>query len=343
MAEKRNFLSQFGNVIGLGTASERRKKLTKQLESGFSPRTNAVFSEGTSGEDAWSSYLTLWRRFFGFSFDPNRSQRLERPFHVTHRAIALTPNLSIARIEGSKHQIAALEGAGNSHLFYDFRFTKSADQETPEIRFFNWLQPLPMQATDTLVVIVSRAKLETYTGDLSHLCGKPLPLDENYCRIVADFFFQAFELLMKNDNPQIEVSITAAVVDLLLGLCDQLKSSSEQQRGNRLDLLREALRYIDGNFLDPEISPLSIAEAIGISPSYLYEIFSAQNISIADEIWSRRVSKAHDMLQDPALTEKSIAEVSHDCCFASQAHFSRRFKERFGIAPRAFRKTLMPQ
>jgi AraC-like DNA-binding protein len=333
-----NSLAAIGRLISLGLGAEQRQKLTKQIESGFSPRTFNEFSETKQGKEAWDSYLALLRNFFGFAFDPARCRTLQSPFEVTLKAIAVTPNLAFARVQGSAHQVAALPKASNSNLFYDFHFARRPGSDVPEIRLFDWLQPVPLDSSDTLVVIISRAKLETITGNLSHLCGQQLEVDERYARLVGDFFFSAFDSLMHNDSVQVEASIVAAMVNLLMGICSPLKTSNEKQ-GNRPTLLRLALRYIDTNYLDPKISPSTISAKLNISQSYLYDIFAAQNISVSDEIWDRRISRAHKMLQEASLSKKSISEIASACGFTSQAHFSRRFKERYGISPTAFRKT----
>ena len=333
-----NSLAAIGRLISLGLGAEQRQKLTKQIESGFSPRTSNVFSETRQGRQAWDSYLALLRNFFGFAFDPDRCQAQQSPFEVALEAIAVTPNLAIARFQGSAHQLAALPKAGNSNLFYEFHFVKRPGSDIPGIRLFDWQHPMSLDAADTLVVIISRAKLETITGNLSHLCGQQLDVDERYARLVGDFFFSSFDSLMHNDSIQIEASIVAAMVNLLIGICSPLKTSTEKQ-GNRPTLLRLALRYIDTNYLDPKISPSTIAAKLNISQSYLYDIFAAQNISVSDEIWDRRISRAHKMLQEPSLSDKSISEIASACGFTSQAHFSRRFKDRYGISPMAFRKT----
>ena len=335
-----NSLAAIGRLISLGFGAERRQKLAQQIEGGFSPRTAAVFSETRQGKDAWTSYLALLRHFFGFAFDPDNCRKLQSPFEVSLKAIAVTPNLWIARLQGSSHQLASIPDAGNSKLFYDFHFARRPGSDVPEIRLFDWQQPLPLDASETLVVIISRAKLETITGDLSHLCGQPLAIDESYARLIGDFFFRSFETLIDNDSVQVEVSVVAALIDLLIGICGQLKTSSEKQ-GNRATLLRLALRYIDSHFLDPKISPATISAQLNISQSYLYDIFATQNISVSDEIWNRRIARAHKLLQEPDLRDKSLADIASDCGFTSQAHFSRRFKNLYGISPMAFRKTAL--
>ncbi|MGP4797585.1 helix-turn-helix domain-containing protein, partial [Psychrobacter sp. T6-3] len=54
-------------------------------------------------------------------------------------------------------------------------------------------------------------------------------------------------------------------------------------------------------------------------------------------IWQRRLEAATRRLADPGCAHLPIGTLAFGCGFASQAHFSRRFKERHGMAPSAYR------
>jgi len=55
-----------------------------------------------------------------------------------------------------------------------------------------------------------------------------------------------------------------------------------------------------------------------------------------DYLTSWRLAKARRLLADTGL---GMAEVAERCGYASVPSFSRRFKERFGVGPGAFRRS----
>jgi len=98
---------------------------------------------------------------------------------------------------------------------------------------------------------------------------------------------------------------------------------------------RRALRYIDTNLADPELSPTVIAIALRISPRYLHLLFEAGS-SVGATILTKRLDRCRAALLD-RVDHRSISEIAFAWGFNDAAHFSRTFKARFGSSPRALR------
>jgi len=54
---------------------------------------------------------------------------------------------------------------------------------------------------------------------------------------------------------------------------------------------------------------------------------------VADYVLARRLDRAREQLLDPQRRGTTVAETAYHCGFASPSHFSRAFKQRFGITP----------
>ncbi|MVT78859.1 helix-turn-helix domain-containing protein, partial [Bradyrhizobium cajani] len=67
------------------------------------------------------------------------------------------------------------------------------------------------------------------------------------------------------------------------------------------------------------------------------ELFHEHGQHISDWIWQRRLETAAKRLADPGCRHLSLGTLAYGCGFASQAHFSRRFKDKYGMAPSEFR------
>jgi transcriptional regulator GlxA family with amidase domain len=50
-----------------------------------------------------------------------------------------------------------------------------------------------------------------------------------------------------------------------------------------------------------------------------------------------RLERAHRLLADKRFEDVRIAEIAWNCGFSEPSHFSRRFRERFGVPPTSFR------
>jgi len=91
------------------------------------------------------------------------------------------------------------------------------------------------------------------------------------------------------------------------------------------------LAHLDANFQDPTLTPASIANACGISRSYLYKVFS-EGLPIMQLLKRRRLEAAREMLK--RRNEKlKLTSVAMACGFSSSSEFSRLFKLAFKIKP----------
>jgi AraC-like DNA-binding protein len=104
--------------------------------------------------------------------------------------------------------------------------------------------------------------------------------------------------------------------------------------GRRVDLPtahREAARtYIDRRLTDPGLSAAQVAAAVGISTRHLSRVFAEDGSSLPQYVLARRLEAARSLLQTPAATSMTIAQIARDCGFTSAAHFSNSFTSRFG-------------
>jgi AraC-like DNA-binding protein len=95
--------------------------------------------------------------------------------------------------------------------------------------------------------------------------------------------------------------------------------------------------YIETHLPEADLGPAKIASAMGISVRHVHRVFSSKGCTIADWIRDRRLRQCHSDLSDPRLTQKSITDIAFFWGFNDSAHFSRSFKQLYGICPRIYR------
>lgn len=102
-------------------------------------------------------------------------------------------------------------------------------------------------------------------------------------------------------------------------------------------LMRRILAYMDKNHADCELTPEKVAEANGISMRYLHRVFQQSGMAVSKWIWERRLKASREDLLDPAKGQMRISEIAFSRGFNDPAHFSRSFRDRFGISPSKLR------
>lgn len=99
--------------------------------------------------------------------------------------------------------------------------------------------------------------------------------------------------------------------------------------------------YIEAHLGDPCLAIARIADACGVSVRSIHRAFASDPASsVSRYIWERRVRRCADALLDDKDACHRITEICLSWGFNSTSHFSRLFKEQFGVCPRTYRANL---
>jgi len=106
------------------------------------------------------------------------------------------------------------------------------------------------------------------------------------------------------------------------------------------ETLRERVKaYVLRHLRDHCLSIDRISSALGVTNRYLHKLFQDEEETLNAYIWSRRLERCAADLSDPGKAETSITEIAFSWGFNNSGHFSRQFKQRYGICARSFRNT----
>ena len=127
-----------------------------------------------------------------------------------------------------------------------------------------------------------------------------------------------------------------AVLDLTCLMLDLDNGSSnlELTRQPLAEVMFERLSaYLDRHLRDPDLTPERVAQAHRISVRYLHKVFQIKGASFGRALMETRLVEARRLLRrgDERI---HIGQVAFACGFSNQAHFSARYRARFGMAPR---------
>lgn len=107
---------------------------------------------------------------------------------------------------------------------------------------------------------------------------------------------------------------------------------------NPQDSVQMALKYIETYYCS-NITIKDICDAVFISPPYLQKIFlESVGKTPYQYIMECRHQRAKEMLET---TGDSIEEIARQCGFVNSAHFSTTFKQKEGMSPLVYRKSLI--
>ncbi|CCH88982.1 Transcriptional regulator, AraC family [Modestobacter italicus] len=97
--------------------------------------------------------------------------------------------------------------------------------------------------------------------------------------------------------------------------------------------------YLDAHLTDRELTVARLAEAHAISLRHLYNVWERAGHELPPAQWivDRRLRRARQRLADPSRPDAGVADVARACGFTDPSHFSRRFRQAFGVSPTEWR------
>ena len=155
--------------------------------------------------------------------------------------------------------------------------------------------------------------------------------------IVGQFIRQLSENLEVLSGPS-GSRLAANALDLVSTLLHAEMDIAPDRMKPQALLAVSVREYIEANLSDPQLSPASIAAAHFISTRHLHNVFHESGTTVASWIRSQRLDGARRELRDPLLAGKPVGAVAARWGFLDAAHFSRTFRDAFGVSPSDWRR-----
>lgn len=153
----------------------------------------------------------------------------------------------------------------------------------------------------------------------------------------VDSLAHQLELFTETDH----AAVRRATLELLTAAMSHRVETP--QRGLASRYLKQLQDYILANLQDEGLSPTTMAAANNMSPRYVHMLFAQVGISASAWIRTQRLERCRDDLRSRAHRDCSIAEVAYTWGFADPSHFTRIFKQQYGLSPREYREAHPPR
>ena len=187
------------------------------------------------------------------------------------------------------------------------------------------------------VVMFPRTALKMSADAISSIIAVPMRSGHGFGALVSPFLSglrQGLSTGSLNPNPRFE----EAAIDLI---CASVTAHASHINGSPgATILASARSFIERHHADPALDTSMVAAAHHISPRYLQKLFAADGMTVAGWIKDRRLERCRHDLEDRRLLRDNIGTICARHGFIDSAHFSRLFKSRYGLSPRAFRERL---
>ena len=103
------------------------------------------------------------------------------------------------------------------------------------------------------------------------------------------------------------------------------------------EIIRRAQQYISAHIRE-KLSVPHVARMVDVSPSYMTALFHKNlQISPAEYIRRMKIQESKQLIREGNMNFTEIAEALH---YSTVHHFSRQFKDKFGITPSEYAKSV---
>jgi AraC-like DNA-binding protein len=185
--------------------------------------------------------------------------------------------------------------------------------------------------TEHLVVVIPRDLAANYDLHLTDLESQRFAAHRGIGHVTRELVETSLEGACDFDSDTGEQLSELLLRSLRLSL---QSAKSRSLLTPRASLLRRAKTYIDAHLTDPGLDIEAIAVALGCSKRYLHLAFAEEGASVNEYLWSLRLERCRrDIVR--GIGSASLTELAFAWGFSSSSHFSRSFKQRFGLSPSA--------
>jgi AraC-like DNA-binding protein len=154
---------------------------------------------------------------------------------------------------------------------------------------------------------------------------------------------QAQLLTLANIAPRLKNAARAAALDATVELAAsvlrcELGAPIEDEENNA-GLFAAAQMLIRRHLTSRDLTPELIAGQLRCSRAHLYRLFAAHGETVAKYVRELRLQCAYELLARDNIRKEQIGDIAYRCGFEDPVHFTRLFRQRFGLTPSELRSS----
>lgn len=268
---------------------------------------------------------------------------------IIHGTIA---DLPVAEVASTQLRVVRAERfiSSTAEDFYKVNFHLQGQGTLQQRGRTVWLQPGDWTIYDNsqpyelnfesdyrqLLFLVPRAKLQAKISKIDEVIARPFSCRAGAGRILRDF---VRALLHESEKLSAKAAAQLAekLLDLLMLSLDENVDIAPNLPPHKTPRLVQIKQFVHENLADNSLTIDRIAEELHLSKRHIHTIFAGQEQTLGRYIWQQRLEQCRQSLADPRLAGYSINEIAVSWGFNSAAHFSRLFKQEYGVSPKSYR------
>jgi AraC-like DNA-binding protein len=189
-------------------------------------------------------------------------------------------------------------------------------------------------ATQYLTLLMPRRRLNAMAANPEDALARPIPANTEALRLLRDYVETALRT-QHLTSPPLRQLFTAHVHDLIALAVGATRETAETAHDRGLRAARLAAIKSDiADQLDHEgLGVADVAEHCGVTARYVQMLFEAEGTTFTEYVLAQRLARAHRMLADPSVRNRTIGAIAFEVGFGNLSYFNRAFRRHFGMTP----------
>jgi AraC-like DNA-binding protein len=190
-------------------------------------------------------------------------------------------------------------------------------------------------------IYLSASLLRDCTARLADAAALSLPGDlpaAAYLRALFDQIFSRTDSLTEAVADRLADAMPHVLATALTELAETDAPTPTRLRQHHQHQVR---RYAREHLSNPALCAEMIARGVGLSTSYVFELFANEPTTLMRWVRQERLARCQRELSSPQLRHRSIGQLAYAWGFGDLTHFSRAFRDQYGVSPRNYRQSII--
>jgi AraC-like DNA-binding protein len=163
---------------------------------------------------------------------------------------------------------------------------------------------------------------------------RPIPTNNEAVQLLTNYV-RLLDGTLRLTTSEVRRSFVGHVYDLAALAIGASRDAAEtaKSRGVRAARLCAIKADILASASQPELTLSAIAVRHGVTSRYVQMLFETEGTTFSRFLLDRRLARAHCLLSNPRLAERTISAIAYEAGFGDLSHFNRTFRGRYGETP----------